>query len=264
MCRAGYFALIHERAIVDPSVCLAPGVHIGAYSIIGPDVEIGEDSRVGPHVVINGPTKIGRNNRIYQFTSIGDAPQDKKYGGESTRLEIGDGNVIREFCTINRGTVQDTGVTRIGNNNWIMAYVHIAHDCWVGNGAIFGNNATLAGHVTIQDYVTLSAFTGVYQFCTIGAQGFTAVLSAVNKDVPPYMLVSGRTARPYGLNVEGLKRRDFAPQTIRLLRKAYRTLYRSGLSLKQAMEQLQELGEECAEVAVLVEFLRNSKRGIVR
>lgn len=256
--------MIDQRAIIDPSARLAEGVSVGPYSIIGPEVEIGEGTWVAPHVVINGPTRIGRDNKIFQFASIGEIPQDKKFHGEPTLLEIGDRNVIREYCTINRGTIQDSGVTRIGNDNWIMAYVHIAHDCQVGNNTIFSNNASLAGHVVVEDFASLGGFTLVHQFCSIGAHSFTAMNSVIPKDVPPYILVSGHMAKPYGLNVEGLKRRNFSTETIELLRKAYKIIYRSNNTLQSARTQLDELRKQCPEVGVFVDFLDKSRRGIVR
>ncbi|MBI5463203.1 MAG: acyl-ACP--UDP-N-acetylglucosamine O-acyltransferase, partial [Gammaproteobacteria bacterium] len=206
--------MIDPRAVIDPTAELADDVSVGPYAVIGPDVQIGAGTVIGPHAVINGPTRIGRNNHIFQFASVGDAPQDKKYKGEPTRLEIGDGNTIREFVTINRGTVQDEGVTRIGDDNWIMAYVHIAHDCQVGSHTIFANNASLAGHVRIEDYVILGGYTLVHQFCALGVHSFTAFSSGIAKDVPPYVMVGGFAAEPHGLNTEGLKRRGFAPETI--------------------------------------------------
>ncbi|NOX43175.1 MAG: acyl-ACP--UDP-N-acetylglucosamine O-acyltransferase [Gammaproteobacteria bacterium] len=256
--------MIDSRAIIDPNAKIASGVSIGPYSIIGSDVEIGEDTWIAPHVIINGPTKIGRENKIFQFSSLGEVPQDKKYNGEPTMLEIGDRNVIREFCTFSRGTVQDIGVTRLGDDNWIMAYVHIAHDCQVGNNTIFANNATLAGHVNIEDYVILGGFTLVHQFCTLGIHSFTAMGSAISKDVPPYVLVSGHMAKPYGLNIEGLKRREFSKDEINALKNSYKLLYRSSLSLQDAITQIDELASEFDVVKVMVDFLKNSKRGLIR
>lgn len=256
--------MIDPRAVIDPKAKLAEDVSVGPYAVIGPDVEIGAGTVIGPHAVINGPTRIGRNNRIFQFASLGDAPQDKKYAGEPTRLEIGDGNTIREFVTINRGTVQDQGVTRIGDDNWIMAYVHIAHDCVIGNHTIFANNASLAGHVRIEDYVILGGFTLVHQFCALGVHSFTAFSTGIAKDVPPYVMVSGHSAQPHGLNTEGLKRRGFSPETIAKLKQAYKTLYRSKLTLQEAIEALRAQAADCAEVGVMVEFLEKQKRGIVR
>ncbi|MEW6352933.1 MAG: acyl-ACP--UDP-N-acetylglucosamine O-acyltransferase [Pseudomonadota bacterium] len=256
--------MIDPRAIIDPAATLHEGVSVGAFSIIGPDVEIGVGTRVGPHVVINGPTRIGRDNQIYQFASIGDAPQDKKYAGEPTRLEIGDRNVIREYCTINRGTVQDQGVTRIGDDNWIMAYVHIAHDCQIGNQTIFANAASLAGHVTVGDYAILGGFTLVHQFCAIGAHCFCGMGSVISMDVPPYVMISGHPAKPHGINSEGLKRRGLDNNALRALRDAYKIIYKSQLTLAQAIEQLQALAHDHAEVGVLVNFLQKVTRGIVR
>jgi UDP-N-acetylglucosamine acyltransferase len=256
--------LIDPRAVVDSRAELAEDVSVGPYAVIGPDVQIDTGTWVGPHAVINGPTRIGRDNRIFQFASIGEEPQDKKYKGEPTRLEIGDGNTIREFVTINRGTVQDQGLTSIGNDNWIMAYVHIAHDCQIGNHTIFANNASLAGHVRIEDYVILGGFTLVHQFCALGVHSFTAFSSGIAKDVPPYVMVGGFSAEPHGLNTEGLKRRGFNADTIAQLKQAYRTLYRSKLSLQDAIEALRVQAADCAEVGVMVEFLEKQKRGIVR
>jgi UDP-N-acetylglucosamine acyltransferase len=256
--------LIDPSAVIDPTAELAEGVSIGPYSIIGPDVAIGAGTTVGPHAVINGPTRIGRENRIFQFTSIGDAPQDKKYAGEPTRLEIGDRNTIREFVTINRGTVQDEGVTSLGNDNWIMAYVHIAHDCRIGNHTIFANNASLAGHVTIGDYVILGGFTLVHQFCAIGSHALTAFGSGISRDVPPFVTVGGSPARAHGLNMEGLRRRGFSPDTRMALKRAYRTLYRENRTLEDALAQLRQQADGNAEVAVLAEFLEQQTRGIVR
>lgn len=256
--------MIDPRAIIDPKAELAADVHIGAFSIIGPDVVIGAGTWVGPHVVINGPTRIGRDNKIFQFSSLGEMPQDKKYQGEPTLLEIGDRNVIREFCTFNRGTVQGGGVTRIGHDNWIMAYVHLAHDCLIGNQTIFANNASLAGHVVVEDQVILGGFTQVHQFCTLGAHSFTAFGSGVAKDVPPYVMVAGHPGAPHGLNVEGLRRRGFSSETIAQLRRAYKLLYRSNLILKDAIEQMRGLAEATPEVGEMIRFLEKSSRGIVR
>lgn len=232
--------------------------------MIGPGVVIGHGTWIGPHVVINGPTQIGRENRVHQFASIGDAPQDKKYSGEPTRLEIGDRNVIREYVTINRGTVQHGGVTRLGDGNWIMAYAHIAHDCQVGNQTVFANGASLAGHVSVGDFAILGGFTLVHQFCAIGAHAFCAFGSVINKDVPPFVTVTGNPARSSGLNAEGLRRHGFPEATRKALRQAYRTLYRSGLSLQQALERLQEQSRQDEAVAVLAAFVERAKRGIVR
>jgi len=258
--------LIHPTAVIDPGARLADDVSVGPFSVIGPDVEIGAGSWIGPHVVLNGPTRIGRENRIYQFASLGDAPQDKKYAGEPTVLEIGDRNVVREYCTINRGTAQGGNVTRIGNDNWIMAYVHIAHDCIVGDHAIFANAASLAGHVEVGDWAILGGFTLVHQFCRIGAHSFCGMGTAVAKDLPPYVMVNGNPAHPHGLNSEGLKRRDFGSDTLSLLRRAYKVLYRSSLGLAEAVEQLEALNAEPADakLALMIEFLKRDGRGIIR
>ncbi len=256
--------MIHPTAIVHPGAKIGSGVTIGAYSIIGEHVEIGNDSSIGPHVVINGHTRIGQSNRIFQFSSIGEVPQDKKYAGEPTRLEIGDRNTIREFCTFNLGTAQDAGVTRIGNDNWIMAYVHIAHDCEVGNNTTFANNAQLAGHVHVDDWAILGGYTGVHQFCRIGAHCMTAVGTVILQDVPPYVMAAGNTASPYGLNTEGLKRRGFTPEALQALKRAYRTLYKSGLMLEEARARLEDDAKAHPEVQRFVDFLAVSKRGIIR
>jgi len=256
--------LIHTTAIIDPGAELAADVSVGPYTVVGPDVVVGAGSVIGPHVVINGPTRIGRENRIYQFASIGDAPQDKKYAGEPTRLEIGDRNTIREFVTINRGTVQDEGVTTLGDDNWIMAYVHIAHDCSIGNQTIFANNASLAGHVTIGDYVILGGFTLVHQFCSIGAYSLTAFGSGISLSIPPYVTVGGSPARAHGLNMEGLRRRGVPEATRKLLKQSYKTLYRDNLSLQDAIKVLKDRAQDCTELELFVTFLEQQKRGIVR
>lgn len=256
--------MIDPRAAIDPSAKLADGVTVGPFSVIGPDVEIGEGSWIGPNVVIEGPCRIGRENRIFQFSSIGAEPQDKKYAGEPTLLEIGDRNVIRESCTLNRGTTQDLGYTRVGSDNWIMAYVHIAHDCVVGNNTIFANNATLAGHVVIEDYAILGGASLIHQFCTIGAHSFIGMGSAISKDVPPYLMVAGQPSQPHGLNSEGLRRRGFSAEAISALKKVYKIVYRSGMTAANALEEMQALEADFAEVAQFAEFLRKSERGIVR
>ena len=256
--------MIHPTAIIDKSAKIDKDVTIGPYSIIGAEVEIGSGTIIGPHVVVNGPTTIGKNNQLFQFASIGEVPQDKKYAGEPTRLEIGDHNVIREYCTISRGTIQDKGVTRLGDHNWIMAYVHIAHDCEIGNHTIFANSATLAGHVTIEDYVILGGFTLIHQFCRIGAHCFTGMNSVVSQDVPPFLMIAGHMAKPYGINTEGLKRRDFNSEALSGLKKAYKIIYRSGNSLEKAVVELEELAMQHNEVNVLVDFIKNSTRGILR
>ncbi len=256
--------MIHPTAIIDPAAELDSDVEVGPWSYVGPGVEIGSGTRIAPHVVIKGPTRIGRNNRIFQFASLGDEPQDKKYAGEPTRLEIGDGNTIRECCTINRGTEQGGGVTRIGDDNWIMAYCHIAHDCLVGNHTIFANNASIAGHVQVDDWVILGGFSAVHQFVAIGAHSFLSMCSVVRQDIPPYIIVAGDSASARGINSEGLKRRGFTSEGLRALREAYRTLYRRNLSLADALEQLRVQAAGSPEVGVMVEFLERASRGIVR
>ena len=255
---------IHETAIVDRSARIDDDVEIGPYAIIGPDVEIGAGTRIGPHTVIRGPTRIGRDNRIFQFASVGDDPQDKKYDGEPTRLEIGDRNTIREYCTINRGTVQDVGVTRLGDDNWLMAYVHVAHDCQVGSNIILANNATLAGHVRVGDWAILAGFSGAHQFCRIGPHCFLGMYAGVSKDVPAYVMVMGQPAEPRGINAEGLKRRGYTAAQIRNIREAYRILYRSGQKLAEAVETLAALAEEQPELLPMVESIRSSERSIIR
>jgi UDP-N-acetylglucosamine acyltransferase len=255
---------IHPTAIVDPSAVIGEGVTIGPYTIIGAHVEIGDRCRIGPHVVINGPTRLGNDNQIFQFASIGEAPQDKKYAGEATRLEIGHRNTIRESATINRGTVKGGGITRVGDDNLLMAYIHIAHDCQVGNRTIFSNNASLAGHVTIGDQVILSGFTLVHQFCAIGDHAFTGMGSAIARDVPPYLMVTGNPAEPHGINSEGLKRRNFTPEMILALRRAYKILYRSARSLDEAVTELTALANSEPCVQPMVEFIQRSTRSIVR
>lgn len=256
--------MIHPQAVIDPSAKLADGVSVGPFSVIGADVTIGKDTEIGSNVVIEGPTSIGQENKIYSFASIGGDPQDKKYAGEPTTLEIGDRNVIREYCTISRGTVQDVGTTRIGDDNWIMAYVHIAHDCQVGSNTIFANCATLAGHVVIEDYAILGGFTLVHQFCKLGAHCFTAMNSVISKDVLPFTMVSGHMAKPHGLNTEGLRRRGFTNESITQLKNAYKLIYRSGLTLEQAIEKITPLSEGHAEVTQLLTFIKGVTRGIVR
>jgi UDP-N-acetylglucosamine acyltransferase len=256
--------MIHTSALVHPRAKLGENVSIGAYSMVGEHVEIGDDTWIGPHVVVEGHTRIGRNNRIFQFSSLGAVPQDKKYANEPTRLEIGDGNTIREFCTLNCGTAQDAGVTRLGNDNWIMAYVHLAHDCQIGDHTIFANNAQLAGHVHVEDHAILGGFTGVHQFVRIGAHSFTAIATVLVHDLPPYVMAAGDTAKPYGINTEGLRRRGFSAAALAAIKRAYKTLYKSGLTLDQARAQLAEQAKTCAEVGLLSDFLQGSTRGIVR
>jgi len=253
---------IHRTAIIENGAQIASNVEIGPYAVIGAHVEIGEGSTIGAHAVITGHTRIGKRNHIFQFASLGAQPQDKKYAGEPTRLEIGDDNTIREFCTFNTGTVQDHGVTRVGNHNWIMSYVHLAHDCVIGNQVVLANNATLAGHVEVGDYAILGGLTAVHQFCKIGAHVITGGGTIVYKDIPPYVMAAGQPAKPHGLNSEGLKRRGFTPETLATLKRAYKTLYREGLTLNEALTKLD--AETTPEIAQLTAFLRRAERGIIR
>lgn len=256
--------MIHPTAIIHPGARLAEGVSVGAYSLIGEHVEIGEGTRIGPHVVIEGHTRIGRDNEIFQFCSIGAQPQDKKYDAEPTRLEIGDRNTIREFCSFNVGTSQDAHVTRVGNDNWVMAYVHVAHDCVVGDNVIFANNATLAGHVQVGDWAILGGFTGVHQFVRVGAHSFCGVGTVLLQDLPPFVTVSGNPAKPHGINSEGLKRRGYSAEAIAAIKRAYRTLYRSGLTLAEARAQIDEMAQQQPELALFAGFIADSGRGLVR
>ena len=256
--------MIDSRAVVSSEAQLAPDVEVGPYSIIGAGVRIGPRTVVGPHAVLNGPTSIGADNRIFQFASIGDAPQDKKYRGEPTRLEIGDRNVFRESCTINRGTTHDQGVTRIGSDNLFMAFSHVAHDCQVGNQTVFANCASLAGHVEIGDWVILGGLTAVHQFCKVGAHAFLGGGSILSRDVPPYVMVAGNPAVPHGVNAEGLKRRGFTEEQVRNVREAYRILYRSELLLAAALERLEPLAQAQPEIRFFVDFIRGSQRSLVR
>lgn len=255
--------MIHKTAIIDSTARIASQVEIGPYSIIGANVEIGEGTKIGPHVVIQGPTKIGKDNQIFQFASLGADSQDKKFRGDRTFLDIGDRNVIREFTTFNRGTAEGA-VTRIGHDNLFMAYVHIAHDCTVGNHTIFANNASLAGHVIVDDFVIMGGFSGVLQSCRVGIHSFASMGSMIDKDVPPFVKVSGYYAEPFGLNTIGMKRRGFAIETMINLRRAYKTIYRKGLTIKDALEHLQEMVITCPEVQLLIDFISQSHRGIVR
>lgn len=255
---------IHPTAIVHPGARIGADVEIGPYSIVGEHVEIGDRTWIGPHVVVTGRTRIGVDNRFFQFSSIGEAPQDKKYAGEPTRLEIGDRNTIREFCTFNCGTAQDAGVTRLGNDNWIMAYVHVAHDCQVGSNTIFANDTQLAGHVHVGDWVILGGFTGVHQFVRIGAHSMTAVGTKLVQDLPPYVMASGNPAAPHGINSEGLKRRGFSPESVMAIRRAYKTLYKSGLRLEEARDAIHAEIAAVPELAPLHDFLAQPGRGIVR
>jgi len=256
--------VIDPRAIIAPDAEIAEGVAIGAFTIIGPGVRIGAGSWIGPHAVINGPTTLGRENKVFQFASVGDAPQDKKYRGEPTRLEVGDRNVFREFCSVNRGTVNGRGVTKIGDENLFMAYSHVAHDCIVGSNCVMSNCTALAGHVELGDWVILSGYAGIHQFCKVGSHSFLANNAAVTRDVPPYLLVAGTPAEPKGVNSEGLKRRGFGPEQIANIRNAYRLLYRSGLKLAAATEQLQALAADQPELLPFVQFLAASERSIIR
>lgn len=256
--------MIDPRAVVDPAARIDSDVYIGSYAIVGPDVEIGRGSRIESHAVIKGPTVIGVENRIFQFASIGDDPQDKKYNGEPTKLVIGDRNTIREGTTINRGTVQDKGVTVVGNDNWIMAYSHIAHDAVVGNNTIFANNASIAGHVHVGDYAILGGFTAVHQFCHIGAHALTSMFSYVTKDIPAFVTASGRPAEPRGVNAEGLKRRGFTPEQVRNIREAYRAVFRLGLKLDEAIAELEKIVAEQPEIKPFLDSLRDGSRGLAR
>jgi len=256
--------VIHPSAIVSDKASIADDVEIGPYSIIGDGVEIGSGTRIDSHVVINGPTVIGRDNHIYQFASVGDDPQDKKYADEPTTLLIGDRNTIREFCTVSRGTTQDKGETIIGDDNWIMAYVHIAHDCVIGDKTIMANNATLAGHVHVGDWAIFAGFSGVHQFCHIGAHSFLGMYSGVNRDVPAYTMVAGTPGVPRGINSEGLKRRDFSTDQIRNIKEAYRLVYRKGLKLNEAIDEISERCKTQPELQLFLDSLRSSDRGLVR
>jgi UDP-N-acetylglucosamine acyltransferase len=256
--------MIHPTALVSPGARLGERVKVGPYSVVGENVEIGDDSVIGPHVVVTGHTKIGRENRIYQFCSIGEEPQDKKYAGEPTELIVGDRNTIHEFCSLHVGTVQDRGVTRVGNDNWIMAYVHIAHDCVVGDNTIFANNATLAGHVTIGDWAILGGFTGVHQFGRVGAHSFCGVGTVLLQDLPPFVTVSGNPAAPHGINSEGLKRRGYSSEAIMQIKRAYKVLYRQGLSMDEARAAIAEMAAQTPELQIFSDFIADSGRGIVR
>jgi len=256
--------MIHPSAIVHRSARLAPDVEVGPYSVIGEHVEVGAGSFIGSHVVLDGHTRIGRKNTIWHFVSIGAPPQDKKYKGEPTGVEIGDRNTFREFCTINRGTVQDAGVTRIGNDNWIMAYVHFAHDCQIGNNTIFANLSQIAGHVSVGDWAILGGNTQAHQFVQVGAHSFTGMGTYLAQDLPPYVTAAGNMAKPFGINKEGLKRRGFSPETIAGLKRAYKTLYRKGLTLEHAVGELKAQAAACPEVQPMLDFIARSKRGIIR
>ncbi len=256
--------MIHPTAVIDPLATIADDVTIGPYSVIEGEVSIGAGSWVGSHVFIKGNATIGQRNKIYQFASLGEDPQDLDYGGEPTYLEIGDDNIIREFTSINRGSAGGNGVTRVGNNNFIMNYAHIAHDCQVGNHVVFANNAGIAGHVTVEDFVILGAFAGVHQFCRIGAYSFLGRATKIVKDIPPYMMVAGNPGVPCSLNLVGLKRQGFDNGTLRQLREAYKVLYRRGLKLDEAQQQLKLMVADCPQVALLVDAIEQSDRGIAR
>lgn len=254
---------VHPTALIDANARLADDVEVGAYSIIGADVSIGQGTRIGAHVVLTGNTEIGAHNRIFQFSSLGEAPQDMKYAGEPTRLVIGNHNTIREFCTFNRGTAQGGGVTRIGDHNWIMAYVHIAHDCQVGDHTIFANNASLAGHVSVDDWVILGGFSVVHQFCHIGAHSFLSFGSKINQSVPPYVVTAGDSARARGINSEGLRRRGFDAERIRLLKRAYKVLYRNNMCLDDSIAELQAMAAQSADVQPILDFLAATQRSFI-
>ena len=256
---------IHPTAVVDPSAQIGRGVEIGAFAVVGPDVVIGNNTTVGAHCTVDGPTRIGRDNHVHAHAAIGGDPQDKKYSGERTELVIGDGNVIREFTTISRGTGNGGGVTRIGDDNWLLAYTHIAHDCQVGSHCVFSNNATLAGHVEVGDHVILSGFVGVHQFCRIGAHAFIGMGAFVNGDVPPYVLVAQEGyGRPRGINAEGLKRRGFDHERIAAIKRAYRALYLSGAKLDEARIRLSELAQGSDDVRMLLDFIERGERPLLR
>ena len=256
--------MIHPTAVIDPSVKLGPNVSIGAYTVIGAHVEIGGGSKIGPHVVIQGPTQLGRETQIFQFASVGADPQDKKFHGEQSRLVMGDRNMIREFVTINRGTADGGGVTQIGNDNWIMAYCHIAHDCKVGSNTVFSNGATLAGHVEVGDHVIFSGYSGAHQFCRIGSHAFLAMGTHLNGDLPPFMLAGVDYGRPRGINSEGLKRRGFTPERIAAIRRAYKTVYTSGLTLDEARAELARAASDAPDVQTMLDFINTGQRPLFR
>jgi UDP-N-acetylglucosamine acyltransferase len=255
---------VHPSAVVDPAARLADDVEVGPFAVVGPHVTAGPGTVIGPHAVVTGHTTLGARNRVFQFTSIGEIPQDRKYGGEPTRTSIGDDNVFREFVSIHAGTAQDRGVTSIGNGNWLLAYTHIAHDCVVGSHTTFSNNAQLAGHVVIEDWVTMGGFTGVHQFCRVGAHAMIAAGSIVLQDVPPYVTASGYPAKPHGTNNEGLRRRGFTSEDILAVRRAYKVLYRENRSLDEARDELAARAAENPRLAPLVAFLERAGRGIIR
>ena len=258
-------ALIHPTAVIDPGARLGEGVSVGAFTLVGPDVEIGDRCQIGPHCSFAGPTRIGRDNRFIGHCAVGGEPQDKKFGGERTELVIGDRNVFREFVTLNRGTGNGGGVTRIGDDNWMLAYTHVAHDCIVGNHCIFSNNTTLAGHVTVGDWVIISGFAGAHQFCRIGAHAFLGMGALANGDVTPFTMVGGNSiGRPRGINSEGLKRRGFSPERIAAIKRAYRTLFVAGLPLAEAREQLAQQALDSEDVRLLLDFIGSGERPLLR
>lgn len=256
--------MIDERAIIHPSAKLAEGVSVGAGAIIGAEVEIGEGTWIGPYAVIQGPTVIGKNNKIFQFASVGDEPQDITYKGEPTRLEVGDNNIIREYCMISRGTVKGGGLTRVGNNNYLMAYSHIGHDCMIGSHTIMVNHVALAGHVTVNDYAIIGPYAAVHQFCHVGAYAFIARATYVSKDVLPYVMIAGHTTSACGINTVGLRRRGFSSSAIDHLRRAYKIIFRKGLTVQQAVTELEIMQKDCPEVIPMIDALNQSTRGIVR
>lgn len=256
--------MIHPTAIIDPKAELASDVCVGPYVIIGPDVIIESGTSIGPHAVIKGPTRIGQNNKLFQFVSVGEDPQDKKYKGETTRLDIGDNNIIREFATLHRGTVQDRGITVLGNGNLLMAYTHVAHDCIIGDNVIMANGASLAGHVRLDDYAILGGFSLVHQFCKIGRFSFSAMGSVISRDVLPYVLIGGTPTKPRGINNVGLERSGYSAETIRQIRKAYKIIYKSGLMLEEAMQTLTEMSRDIPEIICMVDFLQQTDRSIIR
>jgi UDP-N-acetylglucosamine acyltransferase len=264
VCGDGAGVLIHSTAIIDPSAELASDVSVGPYTIIGANVQIDSGTTIGPHAVIKGPTRIGKQNRVFQFASVGEDPQDKKYRGEVTRLEIGDRNIIREYATIHRGTVQDKGITRIGDGNLLMAYTHVAHDCIVGNNVIMANAASLAGHVCVDDFAILGGFSLVHQFCRIGQYSFSAMGSVISRDVLPYVMIGGSPTKPHGINSVGLERQGFSSESIRQIRKAYKIIYKSGLKLDEAIQSLTEMAADAPDVLRIVDFLQQTGRSIIR
>lgn len=262
-CR-GAGILIHPTAIIDPGAELAPGVSVGPYAVIGSGVILGSGTWVGPHAVIKGPTRIGKNNRLFQFVSVGEDPQDKKYQGEVTSLEIGDNNVIREYATLHRGTAQDRGITTVGHGNLLMAYTHVAHDCVIGDHVIMANGASLAGHVRVDDHAILGGFSLVHQFCKIGRFSFSGMGSVISRDVVPYVMIGGTPTKPRGINNVGLERSGLSAEVIRQIRKAYKTIYKSGLKLEEALQVLTEMSGETPEITCMVDFLKQTDRSIIR